>query len=222
MPPVCRSGFVDPAQWRPVALASGKPGELEHGLQTLCAVVRAWGMGRYASTFCQRSRYGTNLTRQHHCTGTPLRRGSFKKNGGQASQALGRSRGGFSTKIHANVDALGNPLRFLLTGGQRHDITQANGLIADFDFERVIADRSYDSDEFLDRIAAKQAEAVIPPRKNRTEPRDYDHHLYKERHLIECFFNKIKHYRRLFSRFEKLDQRLLGFLSFAGALIWLR
>jgi transposase len=147
-----------------------------------------------------------------------LRRGSFKKNGGQASQALGRSRGGFSTKIHANVDALGNPLRFLLTGGQRHDITQANGLIADFDFERVIADRSYDSDEFLDRIAAKQAEAVIPPRKNRTEPRDYDHHLYKERHLIECFFNKIKHYRRLFSRFEKLDQRLLGFLSFAGKL----
>jgi len=117
---------------------------------------------------------------------------------------------------------LGNPLRFLLTGGQRHDITQAEDLLADFDFERVIADRSYDAEEFLILIAEKEAEAVIPPRKNRKAPREYDLHLYKERHLIECFFNKIKHYRRLFSRFEKLDQRLLGFLCFAGALIWLR
>jgi len=151
-----------------------------------------------------------------------MRCGSVKKSGGQENQALGRSRGGFSTKIHACVDALGNPLRFLLTGGQRHDITQAEGLLADFDFERVIADRSYDAEEFLILIAEKEAEAVIPPRKNRKEQREYDLHLYKERHLIECFFNKIKHYRRLFSRFEKLDQRLLGFLSFAGALIWLR
>lgn len=95
-------------------------------------------------------------------------------------------------------------------------------MIADFDFERVIADRSYDAEDFLKKIAEKEAEAVIPPRKNRKEQREYDRHLYKERHLIECFFNKIKHYRRLFARFEKLDQRLLGFLSFAGALIWLR
>jgi len=135
---------------------------------------------------------------------------------------LGRSRGGFSTKIHASVDALDNPLRFLLTGGQRHDITQAADLIANFDFERVIADRSYDSDDFLQKIIEKEAEAVIPPRKNRKEQREYDRHLYKERHLIECFFNKIKHYRRIFSRFEKLDKRLLGFLCFASTLIWLR
>jgi transposase len=74
----------------------------------------------------------------------------------------------------------------------------------------------------LSLITGKQAEAVTPPRKNRKEQREYDHHLYKERHLIECFFNKIKHYRRLFSRFENLDQRLLGFLRFTGALIWLR
>jgi transposase len=117
---------------------------------------------------------------------------------------------------------LGNPLRFRLTGGQRHDITQADDLIEDFDFECVIADRSYDSEEFLQKIAEKEAVAVIPPRRNRKDQRDYDSHLYKERHLIECFFNKIKHYRRIFSRFEKLDKRLLGFLSFAGALIWLR
>ena len=107
-----------------------------------------------------------------------------------------------------NVDALGNPLRFLLTGGQRHDITQAEDLIAGYEFERVIADRAYDSDDLLRRIAEQEAEAVIPLRKNRKEQRDYDKHLYKERHLVECFFNKIKHYRRLFSRFEKTGQAL--------------
>ena len=95
-------------------------------------------------------------------------------------------------------------------------------MIQGFDFERVIADRSYDAEDFLQKIAEKGAVAVIPPRRNRKEQREYDRHLYKERHLIECFFNKIKHYRRIFSRFEKLDRRLLGFLCFAGTLVWLR
>ena len=148
--------------------------------------------------------------------------GSPPKNGGQAQQALGRSRGGFSTKIHVNVDALGNPLRFRSTAGQRHDITQAEALITDYDFERVITDRAYDADDFIQVIIDKEAEVVIPPRKNRKQSREYDKHLYKERHLVECFINKIKHYRRIFSRFEKLSKRYLGFLSFVGALIWLR
>jgi transposase len=120
------------------------------------------------------------------------------------------------------VDGLGNPLRFRLTGGQRHDITQAEGLVNGFEFERLIADRSYDSDDFVQLLVKQQAEAVIPSRQNRKEQREYDQHLYKERHLVECFFNKIKQYRHIFSRFDKLDQRFLGFLSFAGALIWLR
>ena len=127
-----------------------------------------------------------------------------------------------STKIHANVDALGNLLRYLLTAGQRHDITQAADLIAGYEFEGLIADRSYDGDDFLQLIAEMEAEAVIPYRKNRKEQREYDKHLYKERHLVACLFNKIKNYRRIFSRFEKLDQRYLGLLSFVGALIWLR
>jgi transposase len=120
------------------------------------------------------------------------------------------------------VDALGNPLRFIVTGGQRHDITQAKDLTAEYDFERVIADRAYDADDFIEYVEDKGGESVIPPRRNRKEIREYDAHLYKERHLVECFINKIKHYRRLFSRFEKLVSRYLGFLSFVGALIWLR
>ena len=159
----------------------------------------------------------STVIRAHPCAA-----GAAKKSGGQAAQALGRSRGGFSTKIHVNVDALGNPLRLTLTAGQRHDITQANALIAGYDSEFVIADKSYDADDFRQTILTSGAEPVIPPRANRKNVYDYDKHLYKERHLVECFINKIKHYRRVFSRFEKLSVRYLGFLSLVSALIWLR
>ena len=144
------------------------------------------------------------------------------KKGGQTSQALGRSRGGFSTKVHVSVDGLGNPLRFTLTGGHSHDITQAEELIADYVCEHVIADKAYDSHEFLQSIIDRGAVPVIPPRSNRKEPHSYDKHLYRERHLVECLIGKIKHYRRIFSRFEKLDTSYLGFLHFVGALIWIR
>lgn len=159
----------------------------------------------------------STVIRAHPCAA-----GALKRIGGQDAQALGRSRGGFSTKIHVNVDALGNPLRFTLTGGQRHDITQADTLVADYKAEFVIADKSYDADDFRRTIRESGAEPVIPSRSNRKESHDYDKHLYKERHLVECFIGKIKHYRRIFSRFDKLAKRYLGFLSFVGALIWLR
>lgn len=147
---------------------------------------------------------------------------SVKKNGGQAAQALGRSRGGFSTKLHVVVDALGNPLDFVLTGGQRHDITQAATLLQGHRCDYVIADKAFDDDDFIQLIRDMGAIPIIPARKNRTQSRDYDQHLYKERHLVECFFNKIKWFRRIFSRFDKLDRSYLGFLSFISTLIWLR
>ncbi len=147
---------------------------------------------------------------------------AHKKNGGQEAQALGRSRGGFSTQIHVSVDGLGNPLRFLLTGGQQHDSTQAEALVVGFDFERLLADKAYDVAAFVQQLIALGVEVVIPPKANRLEQREYDKHWYKERHLVECFINKIKHYRRIFSRFEKYAKRYMGFLSFVSALIWLR
>lgn len=142
-----------------------------------------------------------------------------KKNG---EQALGRSRGGFSCKIHVTVDGLGNPLRLCLTAGQRHDSTQAQTLLEDFDFERLIADRGYAAQDFIDYLLARGIQAVIPPHQRAKVLRDYDTWLYRERHLVECFMNKIKHFRRIFSRFEKLDRSYLGFLHFVSALVWLR
>jgi transposase len=135
---------------------------------------------------------------------------------------LGRSRGGFSTKIHAKVDGLGNPLRFILTGGERHEITQAEALLGDQVGDYVLGDRAFDSDDLIAFIVEHGAVPVIPSRKNRKEPREYDTWRYRERALVECFFNKIKQFRHIFSRFDKLASRFLGFLHFAGALIWLR
>lgn len=145
-----------------------------------------------------------------------------KKSGGQAEQALGRSRGGFSTKIHITVDGLGCPLRLRLTAGQRHDSTQGQDLLTGLAFEHVIADRSYAGQAFIDWIIATGANPVIPPHPTAKAQRDYDRWLYRERHLVECFINKIKHFRRIFSRFDKLAVRYLGFLQFVSVLIWLR
>lgn len=86
----------------------------------------------------------------------------------------------------------------------------------------MIADKGYDSDELIAIIVARDSIAVIPPRVNRTESRDYDKELYKERHLVECCINKLKQYRRIFSRFEKLAACYLAFLKSDATLIWLR
>ena len=146
----------------------------------------------------------------------------LKKNGDQATQALGRSRGGFTTKIHITVDGLGNPLRLQLTAGQRQDLIKAMELVEGFSFEYIIADRGYAAQEFYDWITAKGIQPVIPPHQRAKATREYDKWLYRERHLVECFINKIKHFRRVFSRFDKLARRYLGFLHFVSSLIWLR
>jgi len=137
-------------------------------------------------------------------------------------QALGRSRGGFSTKIHIVVDGLGNPLRLRLTAGQVHDSTQAQALLQGLMGEQIIADRGYAGKPLEDWIVAQGATVVIPPHQRAKEQREYDRWTYRERHLIECFINKIKQFRHIFSRFDKLASRYLGFIHFVSALIWLR
>ena len=102
------------------------------------------------------------------------------KKGASDGEALGRSRGGFSTKIHIVVDALGNPVEFILTAGQEADVTQAEPLIEGHEAEAFILDKAYDSDAVVAAAKRQGAEAVIPPKKNRKVPRDYDKHLYKE------------------------------------------
>ena len=110
------------------------------------------------------------------------------KNAGE-DQAIGRSRGGLSTKIHAVADALGNPIGFFLTGGEAHDLVGADHLLPTMAADTLIADKAFDADErVLKPLAAAGKTAVTPPRTNRSLPRDCNRQLYGARHLIENFF----------------------------------
>jgi transposase len=134
---------------------------------------------------------------------------------------LGRSRGGFGTKLHIAVDGLGNPVEFVLTGGQAADVTQGEALMEGHPSDAVIADKAFDSDAFVESIEARGSEAVIPSRKNRTRRRDYDKHLYKERNLAGRFINRIKQYRRVATRYEKTARDFLGFVHVAAIMVLL-
>lgn len=119
-------------------------------------------------------------------------------------------------------DALGMPLAFCITAGQRNDCTQAIALLEQFRYDYALLDKAYDTDAILQHIEATGAVAVIPAKKNRKTPRLHDAHLYKERHKIESTFGWLKYYRRLFSRFDKLKKRFADYFAFAAALFRLR
>ena len=116
---------------------------------------------------------------------------------GSEDQALGRSRGGLSTKIHLAVRGLGCPVRFTLTAGQKGDAPQAAALIEGLPAEVVMADTAYDADHLRQAIAAKGAIAVIPNNPSRALKYPLDKHLYAQRHLVECCFSKLKQFRHV-------------------------
>jgi transposase len=118
------------------------------------------------------------------------------------------------------VDALGQPLRFMLTGGQVNDCTQAEVLLENVQAKAVLADKGYDTDQVLAQVAHSGAVAVIPPKSNRKIQREYDRELYKQRNLIERAFNKLKHCRRIATRYDRKACYFLAFLQLAAAHIW--
>ena len=135
---------------------------------------------------------------------------------------MGRSRGGLSTKIHMAADAEGRPLSFIVTGGQVHDATQAVNLIGSVAVGAVIADKAYDSDAIRDHIVTLEAEVVIPPRSNRKNPPEWDRELYKQRNKIERLFNRLKHFRRIATRFDRRAIYFRASIAIAAAMIWLQ
>jgi transposase len=142
--------------------------------------------------------------------------------GDKKIQGLGRNHGGFSCKIHAKVDALGNPLKFAVTPGQQSDYMQATYLLGQTSGAYILCDRGYDSDDFRCVIISQNNIPVIPGKSNRKVAVEYDKHIYKERHIIECFFSKIKYFRRVFSRYDKAIFSFISFLYFVGTIIWLK
>jgi transposase len=127
-----------------------------------------------------------------------------------------------TTKIHACVEGLGQLARFTLTGGQVHDVTQAQTLIEQIQPVAVLADKAYDAHALLAYIESKDAKAVIPPKTDRKNQRPFDRHQYRNRNVIERFFAKLKQFRRVAMRYDKLAARFGSFVALAASVIWLQ
>ncbi len=134
---------------------------------------------------------------------------------------MGKSRGGWSSKIHAKVDALGYPLQLELTGGHEHEASVAPRMFMDW-CEYLIADKGYDSNLIRGICAVNNITPVIPGRECRREPIEYDRHIYKERNVVERFFARIKQFRRIATRFDKTAIMYLGGVTLSSILLWLR
>ena len=139
---------------------------------------------------------------------------------GKKNQAIGRSKGGLSTKIHARTDALGNPTGFYLTDGQAHDLNGSDVLLDLSLSQTWLMDKAYNSrDRVIAPILAAKGQIVMPAKSNSIDQRDYDRHLYKARHLIENFFAKLKQYRAIATCYDKLAQNFLSAIYLASTII---
>jgi transposase len=155
---------------------------------------------------------------QHSGSRTPL--GRWRKRGTQ-SQAIGRSRGGPTTKIHALCDQLGRLYALMLTGGQVHDIWGARGLLACVATPaRFLGDKAYDADDIRDYLAADGSEAVIPSKANRKKPKPHDPIAYKMRNIIERSFNRLKDWRGIATRYDKKAANFLAGVCLASAVTY--
>ena len=122
--------------------------------------------------------------------------------------------------MHAACNQEGKPLRLFITKGQRSDYTQALNLVAGKSMKVLIADKGYDANYMLQAGEKVGAKVVIPPRKHRKIQREYDKELYKKRNIIERMFNKMKHFRRVATRYDKLDLSYLAFVFIVALSLW--
>jgi transposase len=139
------------------------------------------------------------------------------------TRCMGRSRGGLTTKIHALVDANGNPIALKLTEGQAHDGKSAVDMLESLGAgQTLLADRAYDSDALRKSLAERGAWANVKPMPGRVNVPAFSSYLYRFRNLVERFFNKLKHFRAVATRFEKHDENYLALVKLAAAKIWMR
>ena len=140
------------------------------------------------------------------------------------NKAVGVSRCGRNTKIHALADGLGNPPAFLLSSGNDHDSKHAIPLLSQIDIDggNILGDKAYGAKAIRDYIASQESSYTIPPKSDVSDPWPVDWHIYKEWHLVECFFQKLKWFRRIFTRYDKLDASFLTFVHLAAIAILLK
>jgi transposase len=141
---------------------------------------------------------------------------------GDSNQAIGRSRGGLTTKIVALVDALGNLARFVLLPGQRHDSTGVEPLITGVDFDALIADKAFVNDALRATLNERGAIAVIPAKADRKTPIPHDVEMHQWRHLVENFFQRLKEFRRIATRYDKTDASFAAAIYLVAAFLALK
>lgn len=155
------------------------------------------------------------------CSHIKVHRDAANTAAGQAAQAMGRTKGGFNTKLVAVVDALGRAVGLSVAPGERHDLRACRPLVPWLAGQWVVADKGFDAADFRTALARTGAMVCIPPRSSRLAPYYFSQRLYRHRHTVENFFCRIKRHRRIATRYEKLAVTFLGFVYLATALDWL-
>jgi len=215
---------VGAPDWSALARHAGELRQLELCVRPLHALEQARGVGRCVQGAGKPGPSGVRRARHRFDNHPSAPARSRRKRGNQNQQALGRSRGGFSTKIHLRVDAEGRPLAFALTGGEAHDVKGYDALmeLVDAHPEKLLADKAYDTDAIRDNLEARDIEPVIPPKSNRLEPIEYDREAYKRRNRIERCVNALKRFRRIATRYEKTARAFLSMLHIGAARLWIK
>ena len=184
---------------------------------------RRWALGgvfeRVFEALSGRSRFRIRPHRRHDHQGPPA---WHRRKRGTQNQAIGKSRGGLTTKIVALADALGNLARFVLIPGQRHDSIGVEPLITGVDFDALIADKAFDNNALRASLDDRGALAVIPAKANRNTPIPHDAEMYKWRYLVENLFQRIKEFRRIATRYDKTDASFAAAIYLVGAFLTLK
>src|SRR6266403_4580128 len=215
-PTVCRGRALDRPNRQPLAGSAALVRPLEQRIHALPGLGEGGYLEAAVRRRLRRSRHGIRHGRRHHRQGPPPRTG--RKRGTQ-SQAIGRSKGGMTTKILALTDALGNLVRFVLLPGHRFDTVGVAPLIDGLTFEGFIADKAFDSNSIIADLNERGAKIVISQHPRRASPLPIDAEIYKWRHLIENFFCKLKEFKRIAMRADKTDQSFAANFHLAAAVI---
>jgi transposase len=169
-------------------------------------------------TCCARALHAHTDDRLHAYQGAPLGLGRKK---GEQKQAIGRSRGGRNTKIHAIADAKGRLLSILLTGGEAHDCPPAKRLIRRAKAaKKLLGDKAYDSADLRQWLKERGSRPVIPNKSNRKQPFSFDKKSYRLRHRIENAFCRLKDFRRIATRYDRLARNFLASVCLVATIVW--
>src|SRR6202051_4339270 len=215
-PLFCRGRAVDRPNRQPLAGSAALVRPLEQRVHALPRLGEGGYLEAAVRRSLRRSRHGVHHGRRHYRQGPPPRTG--RKRGTQ-NQAIGRSKGGMTTKILALTDALGNLVRFVLLPGQRFDTIGVPPLIEGVEFGACIADKAFDSNDIITNLTERGAKIVISQHPRRTTPLRIATEMYKWRHLIENFFCKLKEFKRIAMRADKTDLSFQAMIHLAAAVI---